>query len=312
MCTQPITPETRAGHLVKLEAEQAEQATIALEARSAAQCLEAERAAARERHARARAEQEAQIVALRGRSEAERLARAEHAGWKREVDGLGRRIADAAAQLERATGEQNAFQELAQRTEAEREDRRAALAAAEAELVLLRSEVEHLTFWERGFGPRGLKSYLLDGVLPLLNERARVHADLLTGGAIAVRFSTTVEKDDGLEDRFCVHVQHRSGVDSYALLSGGERQRVNLIINLALQDLVASRATRPLPIAIYDEAFEGLDRTGIEAAMRVLAEAARSKDLVLVVTHQPALADLFAHELRVVSERGVSRIETVS
>ena len=123
--------------------------------------------------------------------------------------------------------------------------------------------------------------------------------------------SATVEKDDGLEDRFTVRVLHRSGADNYNLLSGGERQRVNLIINLALQDLVASRAPRALPIAIYDEAFEGLDKTGVEAAVRVLSEAAREKDLVLVVTHQDHLKDLFAHELRIVSERGVSVIQPI-
>lgn len=90
------------------------------------------------------------------------------------------------------------------------------------------------------------------------------------------------------------------------------KQRVNLVINLALQDLVASRAARPLPIAIYDEAFEGLDRTGVEAAVRVLAEAARSKDLVLVITHQAHLKDMFTQELHVVREGGTSRVEARS
>lgn len=312
VCAQPMPRDRREAHRRSLEAEQAEQARIALESRAEAQRLEADRAAARERWAAERSHQEEVVDTLRAAAETERLARAEHTAWERELAALERRIADVGAQLDAAATEQNAFRELATRAAADRDDKAAALTEVEGELGRLRGSVERLTFWERGFGPRGLKSYLLDSVLPVLNERARFYADLLTAGALSVRFSTTVEKDDGLEERFTVQIQHRNGVDSYALLSGGERQRVNLIVNLALQDLVGSRAARPLPIAIYDEAFEGLDRTGIEAAMRVLTEAARTKELVLVVTHQPALADLFAHELRVVSDRGISRIETVS
>ncbi len=312
VCTQRIAPDARTSHLTSVDEQVAEQASRVLAARRKAAEIVGEREIAREEAVRVRSRLEAQSRELSEQAEAARLARAEHAGWLRERDALRAREVELRAQREALAAQQNTHEALAEKTANECRDKAAELAAAEHERGRITSERDRLAFWDEGFGPRGLKSYLLDTVLPILNARARFHGELLTGGALAVQFSTVTEKDGDLEDRFSIQITHRSGVDSYALLSGGERQRVNLIINLALQDLVASRAARPLPFAIYDEAFEGLDRTGVEAAVQVLAEAARSKDLVLVVTHQDALRDLFTHELRVVCERGGSFVETVS
>ena len=312
VCTQRIAPEVRAIHLTSVEEQIAEQASRVLAARRILAEIAAERQIAQEEAARISDRLETRAREASAKAEAGRLACAQQAGWLRERDVLRRREVELRGQHEALVAEQNAHEELAERAANECRTKSAELEAADLERARIVAERDRLAFWDEGFGPRGLKSYLLDTVLPILNARARFHGELLTGGALSVQFSTVTEKDGDLEDRFSIQITHRSGVDSYALLSGGERQRVNLIINLALQDLVASRAARPLPFAIYDEAFEGLDRTGVEAAVAVLAEAARSKDLVLVVTHQDALRDLFAHELRVVCERGGSFVETVS
>ncbi len=312
ICTQPIAPAARSDHLASIEEQLAEQASRVLAARQRVAVITGERQRAQDEAARVRARLEARARELCEQAEAARLVRAEHAAWLREREALRTREAEACAQREALGAEQNTHEALAEQAAHECQDKAAERDDAELDRGRIASERERLAFWDEGFGPRGLKSYLFDTVLPILNARARFHGELLTGGALLVQFSTVTEKDGDLEDRFSIQITHRSGVDSYALLSGGERQRVNLIINLALQDLVASRAARPLPFAIYDEAFEGLDRTGVEAAVQVLAEAARSKDLVLVVTHQDALRDLFAHELRVVCERGGSFVETVS
>ena len=312
VCSQPITPEVRHAHGELLRDQMAEKAAALLDARGEAASLAVEREQGRRTWDSARAEREREIAELRTRAEQSRAARAEHMIWQRELEGLEAQLARGNKDLTEVDHEGCPFAPAILDEDAELGRRSTELSSLEADLRILESERDRLVFWERGFGPRGLKSYLLDGVLPLLNERARCYAELLTAGTLSVQFSTTLEKDDTLEDRFTVQIRHRSGVDSYALLSGGERQRVNLIINLALQDLVGSRASRPLPIAIYDEAFEGLDRTGVEAAVRVLEEAAQKKDLVLVVTHQDGLRDLFQHELRVVCDGGSSFVETVA
>lgn len=312
VCKQPISAATHVAHADAIGEEMSEHARTILAAREELAGVEAARARARAVWLADRQERERQIAEIRKRAEAGRAAEAQHAAWRREADALARQLAHADEALAAASKEENAFSALVAKAEVEQQDQQEGLAACEEDLGRLRTEIERLRFWDHGFGPRGLKSYLFDSILPLLNARAAFYADLLTQGTLRVQFSTTIEKGDALEDRFSVSITTRSGVDSYGLLSGGERQRCNLIINFALQDLVASRACRPVPIAIYDEAFEGLDRAGVEAAVRVLSEAAREKELVLVVTHQEHLKDLFAHELRVISERGQSVVEPIS
>ena len=311
VCTQPIVADVREAHLAGIEAEMATSAQRALDLKGQIASLESARTSAAAAWDARRRTLEGTVADLRTRVEAARALDAARVARARERAAIERQVQELEEELAAARREANPFTAIVERSRVELAEKKVALAAAEKSAEERRCEIERLGFWDRGFGPRGLKSYLLDAVLPILNERARVHGDLLAGGELTVQFSTVVEKDDGLEDRFVVKVLHRNGVDSHGLLSGGEKQRVNLIINLALQDLVASRAARPLPIAIYDEAFEGLDRTGVELAVRVLGETARSRDLVLVITHQEHLKDLFAHELRVICERGESRVERV-
>ncbi len=312
ICTQSIDPSVRTAHAEHLANRMAAPARALLAARADLKVAEIERQALQTLAGATRSALLQDVAEARRAEEGARLEASRRESAARERAAATRRLDDLAGELAALDREENAFTALLSRTECELEDKVTARAALADEIALATAHAERLAFWDRGFGPRGLRSHLLDAVLPLLNARALHYTDLLTGGTLEVGFSTVVEKDDGVEDRFTITVRGPSGVDSYALLSGGERQRCNLIINLALQDLVASRATRPLPIAIYDEAFEGLDRTGVEAAMRVLCEAARDKDLVLVVTHQDALRDQFTHELRVVCDRGRSFVEHVS
>ena len=58
----------------------------------------------------------------------------------------------------------------------------------------------------------------------------------------------------------------------------------------------------------YDEMFENLDSAGIEAVMILLAEIAKTKESVFVVTHQDELRNRFTKALHIVKEGGVSRV----
>lgn len=236
-----------------------------------------------------------------------RQSQSEHKTWQQRLALLERDSAASTAQLEAHRGRTNQFAEMVADLEAKLAGKRDALEEAQQSAAASEIRLERLKFWEAGFGPRGLKSYFLDSVMPELNTRLREYSELLTGSAIVVRCSTVTERD---EDKLTISVDGH-GVESYALLSGGERQRVNLIMNLALQDLVASRAMVRIPLAIYDEAFEGLDGVGVRAAIELLKRAATTRDLVLVVTHQDPLRDLFDHEITVVNCDGESTIQAM-
>ncbi len=308
VCRQPIDPIHAEAHRVDLEATLTGYAGAEAQARARLRNLEAQRARVRAAWEGERRTLDQAVSEARTALEAARAAIAARAAADREWALREEQITRLANGRAAVEAEPNSACDLLARAEAERVEITAARTVAETRAAELRGMTATLEFWDKGLGPRGLIAYLLDAVLPQLNERAAHYSAMLTGGEIAVSLSLVTEPGDK-QDALHIEVAHRSGITNPWLLSGGERQRLNLILSLALQDLVARRARRAVRLAVYDEAFESLDTVGVETVVRVLHEAARHRDLVLVVTHQPALQDLFAQEIRVVYEHGESRLE---
>ena len=80
------------------------------------------------------------------------------------------------------------------------------------------------------------------------------------------------------------------GAKSFKGLSGGEKRKVRIATYLALQDLVATRAVKPVNIFVADEVDHALDQPGLERLMTLLERKARDRGTVLVISHN-SLAD---------------------
>jgi DNA repair exonuclease SbcCD ATPase subunit len=164
-------------------------------------------------------------------------------------------------------------------------------------------------YWVEGFGNKGLRSLLLDSSIPVLNKAAAKFSKLLTGGNIKISFDTqSTLKSGAASDRFTVNVDNKFGGDSYEELSGGERVKVDVATALALQQLVASRSSASINIAIFDEAFIYLDDSASEAVMNLLGEEAKTKSSVFVVTHDQSLKGYFPTSILVRKKNGISTL----
>jgi DNA repair exonuclease SbcCD ATPase subunit len=164
-------------------------------------------------------------------------------------------------------------------------------------------------YWVEGFGNKGLRSLLLDSSIPVLNAAAAKFSKLLTAGNIKISFDTQSQlKSGAASDRFTVNVDNKFGGDSYEELSGGERVKVDVATALALQQLVASRSSASINIAIFDEAFIYLDDSASEAVMNLLGEEAKTKSSVFVVTHDQSLKGYFPTSILVRKKNGISTL----
>lgn len=178
-----------------------------------------------------------------------------------------------------------------------------------AQVAACERQIRHLRFWEEGFSNRGIKSLLLESVTPFMNQRASYYTQALSDGEIKIEFSTqTTLKSGEVREQFSVQVTNENGADTYAGNSGGEKGRADLAINFVLSDLVASRARKAFPQRFFDEPFEGLDESGVDAVMALLSAMAVDAGSVFVITHQPGMKGLFDGTLTVVKERGRSVI----
>lgn len=159
------------------------------------------------------------------------------------------------------------------------------------------------------FGPAGVRAHILDTVTPFLNDRTADYLSALSDGNISATWTTltTTAKGD-LKEKFNIEVSNTKGAESFGGLSGGEKRKVRLATMLALQDLVSSRATKPINLWIGDEIDDALDRAGLERLMGILERKARERGTVMVISHSD-LRDWIDNVTTVVKREGLSTIE---
>jgi DNA repair exonuclease SbcCD ATPase subunit len=170
-------------------------------------------------------------------------------------------------------------------------------------------EVNHLLFWDRGFGNQGIKSFVIEGVIPFLNERAQYYADILSGGDLQIAFRAQKQLKSGqMRDEFQVHVHNQQGAEVYKGNSAGERRRIDTAVGWALGDLAATRAKKPIRFKGLDEIFESLDETGCDSVMKLLHAVLPQYETILCITHDDSFRNQFSSVISVVKENGCSRI----
>jgi DNA repair exonuclease SbcCD ATPase subunit len=159
-------------------------------------------------------------------------------------------------------------------------------------------------FWVEGFGNKGLKSFLLDNILPHLTQYAQQFADELTGNSIKIQFSTVSET--GI-DRFGVSAFNSEGSDIYAGNSSGEKRRIDMAVMFALFMLANSRVK--LNLMMLDECLDTLDAAGIDTVVSILEDIAKKRKLTIFVTSHTELADRLHESITVVKRNGLSELK---
>jgi DNA repair exonuclease SbcCD ATPase subunit len=159
------------------------------------------------------------------------------------------------------------------------------------------------------FSPKGVRAYVLDTVTPYLNERTAYYLSQLSDGAIEAVWDTlSINAKGEQREKFAITASSTTGRRTYKLLSGGEKRKVRLSCFMALQDLVATRSSKPIALFIADEIDDSLDTSGLERLMSVLNDRAKERGTVLVVSHND-LSDWIRDSVTMKKENGYSTLE---
>lgn len=158
------------------------------------------------------------------------------------------------------------------------------------------------------FSPKGMRGEVLDSVTPFLNSRTALYLGTLSDGSITAEWKTVGETAKGeFREKFHIAVQNMHGSEDFEGLSGGEQRKVRISTAMALQDLVASRADRPIKLFIADEADDALDLSGLERLMSILEGKSRNVGTVLVISHND-LESWIPQQITVMKTGGKSSI----
>lgn len=179
-----------------------------------------------------------------------------------------------------------------------------------ASLKSLQDQQETLQFWYEAFSPKGLRSQVLKKVTPFINKRLDYYCTQLTNGSMSVSIYTERKlKNGNTKDDFGIDTKFKYGSQTYKGCSEGEKARVDLVLSLALADLVSSWISVYTPIRFYDEAFEKVDHTGLSAIVNLLKKDAEKYKTIFVIAHNRDLKEFFDQQLVVTKLNGASTMK---
>ena len=148
-------------------------------------------------------------------------------------------------------------------------------------------------------GNNGIKAYLFDSSLDLLNHVLESYSEILG-------FRVSFEVDLGsARKEFVTLIESNGIIIEYDELSGGEKSLVNLAMALAMNE--ALTAARGINLAFLDEVFEGISDDVLEVAINLITKVFENKNLFLISHHQ-SLPLHKARIMQVVKQDGLSKI----
>ena len=254
------------------------------------------RAAALEQAVSARATREAEQASARSAHAAARLRLDEAEGRRARLDFSNAQLEAVRAEHETARARMRAAElraterrgaaaaaaealETALRAEAAYQEKRAALQALELEL-------RHLTELDNAFTQ--LRAELNARVRPELSELASTFLAEITDG----RYTSL-----DIDERYDILVLDEG--EEKPVISGGEEDVANLVLRLAISQMIAERAGHPLSILILDEIFGSLDVDRRDAVIQLLQKLENRFEQVILITHIETVHEGLDHVLRV-------------
>lgn len=164
-----------------------------------------------------------------------------------------------------------------------------------AEVATLSGLIRDLDVLKTGF--RDVKSYIFEGLLQELNFKINQYLEKLFDVSVSLFFEregSVIKTDITING-----VLRKSG-----LLSGGQNKRVSLAVDLALNDLIASRRGSKWGILILDEYFTGLGEESLLICLELLQEISQP---ILIIEHNTTLKAIVEQTFCVLLEDGVTR-----
>ncbi|OUH46883.1 AAA family ATPase, partial [Klebsiella pneumoniae] len=205
---------------------------------------------------------------------------------EKEVVAVEALVARARSEVDRITKEINPFLAVIKRHEESLAANKSNYGVLKTELKNIQEQALLLDKARQVYSPAGVRSHILTSVTPFLNAQTAEYLNTLSDGNIVAEWSTMESTKKGeWRDKFNISVRKIGASKTFQTLSGGEKRKVRIACSLALQDLVASRASKNIELFIGDEIDDALDTAGLERLMGILEAKARERGTVMIISH---------------------------
>jgi DNA repair exonuclease SbcCD ATPase subunit len=194
------------------------------------------------------------------------------------------------------------FHDIIANDEVELEKAIKAAEEKEYEVKELEAELPYFDYWVTGFGDHGIRKWIIDGIVPELNNRINYWLQFLIDNRITLTF------DNELNEKI-----ERNPVDGdpyiYHAMSTGQRRRLNLAVSQSFAHIMMMSSGAIPSLVFLDEVSTNVDPLGVQGIYNMITELAEDKQ-VFITTHDPDLIRMLegSDTLRVVHENGFTRL----
>lgn len=144
---------------------------------------------------------------------------------------------------------------------------------------------------------RDFRGYLLTNIIDYIDNRAKEYCSTVFG----TRELSLSLNGNALDITYCNKM--------FDSLSGGEKQRVDLILQLAIRDLLISYLDLSANILVLDEITDFLDKKSCQAVMNLLEKELKTVESVFIISHHPELELPIDSEVRIIKNaNGISEL----
>ena len=145
---------------------------------------------------------------------------------------------------------------------------------------------------------RDFRGYLLTNIISYIDQKAKKYCETVFG----TRELFLEINGNALDITYCGK--------AFDGLSGGEKQRVDLILQLAIRDLLSSYLNLNANILVLDEITDFLDKKSCRAVMQLLEKELNTIESVFIISHHAEELELpIDSEIKVIkNEYGISEL----
>lgn len=173
---------------------------------------------------------------------------------------------------------------------------------SQAKFDALVAKLPYLNFWVDAFGDKGVRKFVIDQILPLLNNSIKNMLSILVDGNLTLKFDNEFNEE--------IQKITDSSPIIYDLLSNGQKRRINLAVSQAFAHVRELNSGSTPNIVFLDEISINMDSQGNNAIYDLIKNIAKNKQ-VFVTTHDQELLQLLSgsSRLKLKMENGISCID---
>lgn len=192
------------------------------------------------------------------------------------------------------------YKEIIEKSIVEKSQREQERDEKSKELEKFESELPYYEFWNEAFGDDGIRKFVVEGIIPALNERIAYWMQILIDGLIELTFDNKLEET----------ITRNGNPAFYHNMSNGEIRRINLAVSQSFAYVMMLNSGCCPSIVFLDEITGGgIDKAGVPYVYNMIVELAKERQ-VFVTTHNDSLMGLLqgCENLTLKKENDVTRL----